>query len=86
MIAPVAMHRLLFRRHRLQVLVSASHRCAQAGLVLLGAALTGTTTVIFAAVSGRNAGVAAGVCALALFALFWLAVPLLLRTRGPGAR
>jgi hypothetical protein len=85
LIAPVAMHRLLFRRHRLQVLVSAAHRCAQAGLLLLGVALTGMTIVIFAAVAGRNAGFAAGACALALFTLFWLVVPLLLRNRGPGS-
>jgi hypothetical protein len=82
LIAPVAMHRLLFRRHRLQVLVSAAHRCAQAGLLLLGAALTGMTGVIFAAVSGHKAAFAAGACALALFTLFWLVVPLLLRNRG----
>jgi hypothetical protein len=84
LVAPVAMHRLLFRRHRLQVLVSAAHRCAQAGLLLLGVALTGMTIVIFAAVSGRNVGFAAGACALALFTFFWLVVPLLLRNRGPG--
>ena len=83
LIAPVAMHRLLFRRHRLQVLVSAAHRCAYAGLTLLGLALTGMTGIIFAAVSGRNVGVVAGACALTLFTLFWLVLPLLLRTRGP---
>jgi hypothetical protein len=78
LIAPVATHRLLFRRHRLQVLVSAAHRCAYAGLVLLGAALTGMTVIVFAAVSGRTAGVVAGV---ALFSVFWLVMPLLLRDR-----
>jgi len=83
LIAPVAMHRLLFRRHRLQVLVSAAHRCAYAGLMMLGLALTGMTVIIFAAVSGRNVGFVAGAFALALFTLFWLVVPLLLRTRGP---
>lgn len=83
LIAPVAMHRLLFRRHRLQVLVSAAHRCAFAGLWLLGCAMAGVTVIIFAAVSGRNAGFAAGVCALALFATFWLLLPLALRTRKP---
>jgi Family of unknown function (DUF6328) len=81
LIAPVATHRLLFRRHRLQVLVSAAHRCAYAGLVLLGAALTGVTVIVFAAVSGRTAGVVAGVCAVLLFAVFWLGMPLLLRDR-----
>ena len=81
LIAPVATHRLLFRRHRIQVLVSAAHRCAYAGLLMLGVALTGMTVIIFAAVSGRNAGLVAGACALALFTLFWLVVPYLLRSR-----
>jgi Family of unknown function (DUF6328) len=82
LIAPVGIHRLLFRRHRLQVLVSAAHRCAYAGLALLGSALTGVTVIVFAAVAGRGAGVIAGACALAIFAFFWWALPLLLRTRG----
>jgi Family of unknown function (DUF6328) len=73
LIAPVAMHRLLFRRHRLVTLVSAAHRCAYAGLLLLGVALAGVTVVIFGAVLGVTIGVAAGVCALVLFAAFWLA-------------
>ena len=79
LIAPVAMHRGLFRRHLLQVVVSAAHRCAMAGLGMLGLAMTGMTVIIFAAVSGRNAGLAAGACALALFTAFWLITPMLLR-------
>ncbi|MBW0018451.1 MAG: hypothetical protein JO236_13025 [Mycobacterium sp.] len=79
LISPVAMHRLLFRRHRLQQLVSAAHRCTYAGLALLGGALTGVTVIVFAAVSGRNAGFIAGGCALTLFTAFWLVVPLRLR-------
>ena len=82
LIAPVSIHRLLFRRHRLLVLVSAAHRCAYAGLALLGAALTGVTVIIFAAVAGSTAGFIAGACALALFAFFWWVLPLLLRTHG----
>jgi hypothetical protein len=82
LVAPVGIHRLLFRRHRLQVLVSAAHRCAYAGLVLLGTALTGVTVIVFAAVAGRTAGLIAGGCAVVLFAFFWWALPLLLRTHG----
>lgn len=82
LIAPVGMHRLLFRRHRLQVLVSAAHRCAYAGLALLGMALTGMTIIVFAAVAGRGAGLLAGACALPLFTFFWWLLPLTLRTRG----
>lgn len=82
LIAPVAMHRLLFRRHRLKVLVSAAHRCAYAGLALLGLALTGVTVIVFAAVAGSRPGLVAGACAVTLFVLFWSLLPLLLRTRG----
>lgn len=82
LIAPVAMHRILFRRHRLQVLVSAAHRCAYAGLGLLGLALIGLTTIIFAAVAGRSVGLIAGACALPLFTFFWWVLPLLLRSHG----
>jgi hypothetical protein len=80
LIAPVGMHRLLFRRHRLSVLVSAAHRCAYAGLVLLGLALVGMTMVIFYAVAGRTAAIVAGALALAAFAVAWLVVPLWMRT------
>lgn len=82
LIAPVAIHGLLFRRHRLQALVSAAHRCAYAGLTLLGAALTGVTVIIFVAVAGATAGFIAGACAVVLFAIFWWALPLSLRTHG----
>jgi Family of unknown function (DUF6328) len=82
LITPVAMHRMLFRRHRLQVLVSAAHRCAFAGLALLGLAVIGLTTIIFAAVAGRTVGLIAGACALPLFTFFWWVLPLILRTHG----
>jgi Family of unknown function (DUF6328) len=81
LITPVAMHRALFRRHLLQVVVSAAHRCAMAGLGLLGFAMAGMTTIIFAAVSGHTAGITAGGFVLALFVAFWLVLPLMLRTR-----
>ena len=82
LIAPVGMHRLLFRRHRLNALVSAAHRCAYAGLLLLGLALTGVIVVVFDAVAGRTAAIIAGACALAAFAVFWLVLPLSMRTGG----
>jgi hypothetical protein len=82
LIAPVGLHRLLFRRHRLSVLVSVAHRCAYVGLLCLGLALTGVTVIIFNAVAGGSAGIIAGACALVLFTVSWLVAPLLLRTRG----
>ncbi|MBV8181118.1 MAG: hypothetical protein JO045_20430, partial [Mycobacterium sp.] len=47
--APVAMHRLLFRRHRIESVVTTAHRFAYAGLLLIGIALTGVTVIIFGA-------------------------------------
>lgn len=83
LIAPVGMHRLLFRRHRLETLVTAAHRCAFAGLLLLGVAVTGMTVIIFDAVAGLTAALIAGVAALVLFASFWVALPLALRRTDP---
>ena len=79
LVAPVGMHRVLFRRHRLKSLVAAAHRCAYAGLLLLGVALAGVTTVVFDAVAARKVAILAGACALGAFALFWVVMPLVMR-------
>ena len=80
LVAPVGMHRLLFRRHRLDTLVSASHGYAIAGLLLLGFALAGVSITIFNLVAGPTAGWIAGGCTLAALASFWFLLPL--RERG----
>ena len=72
LVAPVAMHRMLFRQHRLGLLVSAAHRLAYAGLVLLGVALLGVTAVVFDVVYGRTAAmIAGGVALVALRSCGW---------------
>lgn len=53
-VAPVGMHRLLFRRHRLETVVATAHRCAVAGLMLLGVALCGVAVVTFNAFRCRG--------------------------------
>jgi uncharacterized protein DUF6328 len=76
LVAPVGMHRVLFRRHRLRVLVSWAHRFATAGLLMLGAALVGVAMVIFNVVAGSVAGwIAGGVSAVGLVFL-WVLMPL----------
>ena len=79
LIAPVGIHRLLFRQRRLRTLVSAAHRLAYAGLLLLGMALVGMTVIIFGAVSGQTAGVTAGVVAFGAFSAFWVVIPVWMR-------
>jgi Family of unknown function (DUF6328) len=81
--APVAMHRLLFRRHRTQYVVSAAHRFAYAGLLLMGLALTGVTVTIFGAVAGPVAGAVAGGCAALAELGFWVLLPLRVRHEAP---
>lgn len=79
LVAPVGMHRLLFRRHKLRPLVSAAHRFAFNGLMLLGAALTGVAVVVFGAVLGDAAGVFAGIATAAAILLAWVLFPLWMR-------
>ncbi len=81
LVAPVGMHRVLFRRHRLDAIVSASHACAIAGLILLGMALAGVGVVVFDTVVGRTGAWIAGGCTLAAFVVLWFLVPLPLRRR-----
>ncbi len=84
LIAPVSLHRLLFRRHARQVTVDVAHRLAQIGIVLLGTSIVGVVLLIFDLVLGGSAGaIAGGSAALVLFVL-WGALPLVIRERSPG--
>lgn len=76
LVAPVSMHRLLFRRHRLETLVAASHSFAIVGTLLLGAALAGVAVVIFDTVIGRTGAWIAGGCTLLALVAFWYVMPL----------
>jgi hypothetical protein len=76
LVAPVGMHRLLFRQHRLDVLVATAHWCALLGLLLLGTAMVGVTVVIFDAVAGTAAGWIAGGFFAVAFVYLWFTVPL----------
>jgi Family of unknown function (DUF6328) len=85
LVAPVGMHRVLFRRHRLDAIVSAAHAFAIAGLILLGVALAGVAVVIFDTVVGRTGAWIAGGATLAAFVTFWFMIPLPLRRRGDSS-
>ena len=83
LIAPVGMHRLLFRRHQLGDLVNMAHRLAIAGLVLLGLALAGAVALVFALVLGPLAAGIAGATVAVAFIVFWVVVPVSMRRRDP---
>jgi len=81
LIAPVMLHRALFRLHGRRVLVAASQRFAIAGLATLGLAVLGVVELIFDVVLGWVAGVIAAAAALVLLGVLWGLVPAVVRRR-----
>ena len=75
-IAPVALHRTLFRRGEKAWLVRAADWCARTGLLFLGLTMSGVVWLVFDVVVSRTAAVVAGGLTLAFLALLWGAFPL----------
>ena len=86
LVAPVAVHRALFRRHEKDRLVDAADRLARAGLAALGLSLTGVVALVFSVVLGRAEGIIAGSALLVAVVVFWVVIPLRLRSALPPAR
>ncbi|HZZ48793.1 MAG TPA: DUF6328 family protein [Pseudonocardia sp.] len=86
LIAPVSLHRALFRQRARESLVAAGHVLAVSGIGLLGLAVVGLTSLIFQTVLGRHAGVLAGACALALLGGLWGVLPWVWRHRSARGR
>jgi len=74
-IAPVSLHRLLFRKRLKPQLVDAGHWFARAGLAALAAVLTGAVVLLFDVVLSRTAGWVAGGGLLLVIAVAWVALP-----------
>ncbi|GAA4693211.1 hypothetical protein GCM10023215_33030 [Pseudonocardia yuanmonensis] len=81
LIAPVMLHRVLFRLHARRPLVAVSQRLAIAGLTTLGLAVVGVVELIFDVVLGWVAGVIAAAAALVLLGVLWGVVPGVVRRR-----
>jgi hypothetical protein len=81
LIAPVSLHRFLFRQHARRITVDVAHRLAQIGLSLLALAMIGVVLLIFDLVLGLTGGlIAAGSVAIVLIGL-WVVLPLVIRDR-----
>jgi hypothetical protein len=81
LIAPVALHRLLFRRHARRVMVSAAQRLVIVGTALLGMSIIAVTLLIFDVVKGLGVGITAAVIAGVVVVGLWLITPLALRSK-----
>ena len=86
LIAPVSLHRILFRRHARELLVTVSHRLALVGLALLGAAIVGAVLLIFDVVAGTATGIVAAVAALVLLISLWAGLPWIVRSSDAAPR
>jgi hypothetical protein len=79
LIAPVPMHRVLFRQHEREKLVAVAHWCALLGSLLLALCLVGVTLLIFDVVAGSSAATRASAVVSGLAISLWVVVPVLLR-------
>lgn len=76
LIAPVAYHRMLFRRNRKPEVVRSSHRMAAGGLVFLAVAMAASVLLVSDVVVGRPAAWIVGGVTAAWFVLLWWILPL----------
>ncbi|WP_145229440.1 DUF6328 family protein [Rudaeicoccus suwonensis] len=76
LIAPVSSHRLLFRHHDRQMLLTLGNRLAKAGLAALGITMTLVLMLVFSMLVNFVAGIVAAVIAVAIFVIVWVALPL----------
>ena len=80
LIAPVSLHRMLFRRHARRETVQIGHRLAVVGLALLGVAMLGVITLVFAVVLGNRIGLIAATALGIVLVVLWVLLPLRIRT------
>jgi hypothetical protein len=84
LVAPVAYHRLLFRRHQLTYLVDVASALAIGGLIAVSLAVSAAVLLVTSYVEpGVPAAVAVAVIA-GLFTVLWFLLPLARRERVPA--
>lgn len=81
LIAPVSMHRIVFRQHRMEELVTWTSRLAMAGLGCLALAVLGAVALIVDVVAGLLPAVVIAVAVAVVCGTFWYGLPLRWRAR-----
>jgi hypothetical protein len=80
-LAPVSLHRILFRQHAKATIVGAADRFLQLTMAGVAVTLAGTAMLIFDFVFGRFGGVIAGIGVLLVVIVLWVVLPRTLRAR-----
>ena len=83
LVAPVAVHRMVFHRGVKSQLVKLTHRLASVGLVALALTLTGAVLLVLDIAIGRGPAIVISAVAAVMFAVLWYVLPLPLRRAKP---
>ena len=86
LIAPVALHRALFRRGLKADLVNMTARLAAVGLAFLAIAMLGAVLLVFDFVTYRAIAIAVTIVLAGVFGGLWLVLPAAVRARDARAR
>jgi len=81
LVAPVAYHRLLFRRHQLGYLIRAANGIAVCGLAAVALAVSCSVLLVTSYVEPGLPAVVLVAVTVAMFAGLWFALPLIRRER-----
>jgi len=80
-IAPVSLHRALFRRGAKPAIIRSANLLLIAALAAVGLTLTGTAVLVFDVVVSLDAAIAAGVVTFILTGAIWVGMPAVARHR-----
>lgn len=81
LLAPVAYHRVVFRRGLKESVVKNTSAMALAGLICVGLALTAAVVLVVSFVLSGASAVIIGILVICLFAMLWFVFPLAKRER-----
>jgi hypothetical protein len=85
-LAPVALHRLLFRHHAKPEVVAYGHTALITALVTVAVLLVGVVAFVFDVVVAASASLTVAVVLGAVIVVLWLVVPVILRDRSRSRR
>lgn len=84
LVAPVALHRVLFARRQKHRMVLVAHVLAQLGVLALGACIAGALLLVFSVVLDRGTALVLSAAVLVVLLLLWVVLPVGLRIRAGG--
>lgn len=80
-VAPVSVHRSLFRKQMKRHIVTLADRITRIALGVLALVMTGASLLVFDVVVGRTEGIVVGASVLVVLAIVWVVLPEVLRRR-----